>query len=99
MPADELRVRLERHARPDLATAIDGVRICRTGHAAAPGSSMSGTVLAVIAQGGKRLAGGGRVLEDGWGQYPVASVDVPVAGRAPRAAPGKPPPAFRVTRE
>ena len=47
MPVDELRVLLERHARPDLATAIDGVRICKTDHAAAPGSSMSGMVLAV----------------------------------------------------
>jgi uncharacterized protein (DUF302 family) len=29
----ELRALLERHARPDLATATDGVRICKTDHA------------------------------------------------------------------
>jgi AraC-like DNA-binding protein len=99
MPVDELRVLLERHARPDLATAIDGVRICKTDHAAAPGSSMSGTVLAVIAQGGKRLALGDRVLEYGPGQYLVASVDVPVTGQATGAAPGKPVLGFGMTLE
>src|SRR5258708_36525504 len=99
MPVDELRVLLKRHARPDLATAIDGVRICKTDHAAAPGSSMSGTVLAVIAQGGKRLALGDRILEDGPGQYLVASVDVPVTGHATGAAPGKPAPGFGMTLE
>jgi AraC-like DNA-binding protein len=99
MPVDELRVLLERHARPDLATAIDGVRICKTDHAAAPGSSMSGTVLAVVAQGGKRLAVGDRVLEYGCGQYLVASVDVPVTGHATGAAPGKPALGFGMTLE
>ncbi|MCW2859404.1 MAG: AraC family transcriptional regulator, partial [Actinoallomurus sp.] len=61
MSLDELRELLERHVRPDLTTAIDGVRICKIDHAASPESSMSGTVLAVIARGGKRLALGDRV--------------------------------------
>ncbi|HYZ52180.1 MAG TPA: hypothetical protein VE733_01520 [Streptosporangiaceae bacterium] len=56
MSLDELRELLERHVRPDLTTAVDGVRICKADHTVSPGSSMSGTVLAVIAQGGKRLA-------------------------------------------
>jgi CRP-like cAMP-binding protein len=46
---DELRELLGRHARPDLSTAIDGVRICKADHAASPESSMFGTVLAVVA--------------------------------------------------
>ena len=41
---------------------------------------MSGTVLAIIAQGDKRLALGDRVYEYGAGQYLVASVDLPVTG-------------------
>ena len=41
---------------------------------------MSGTVLAVIAQGGKRLALGNRVYDYGVGQYLIASVDLPVTG-------------------
>ena len=51
---------------------------------------MSGTVLAVIAQGAKRLALGDRVYEYRAGQYLVASVDLPVTGHfvdaSPRAA-------------
>ena len=87
---DELRELLERHVRPDLATAIDGVRICKADHAVSPESAMSGTVLAVIAQGRKRLALGDRVYEYGRGQYLVASVDLPVTGHFVGAAPGHP---------
>jgi AraC-like DNA-binding protein len=46
---------------------------------------MSGTVLAVIAQGSKRLALGDRVYEYGAGQYLVASVDLPVTGQFTQA--------------
>jgi AraC-like DNA-binding protein len=80
MSLDELRDLLERHARPGLTTAIDGVRVCKVDHAVSPESSMSGTVLAVIAQGSKHLALGDRVYEYGAGQYLVASVDLPVTG-------------------
>ena len=80
MSLGEFRELLARHVRPDLTTAIEGVRICRADHTAPAGSSMSGTVLAVVAQGGKRLALGERVYEYGAGQYLVASVDLPVTG-------------------
>lgn len=80
MSLDELRELLRRHARPGLTTAIDGVRVCMADHAVAPVSSMSGTVLAIVAQGGKRLALGDRVYEYGAGQYLAASVDLPVTG-------------------
>jgi AraC-like DNA-binding protein len=80
MALDELRALLTRHARPDQTTAIDDVLIARTEHAEPPSSSMSGTVLALIAQGAKRLALGDRVYEYRAGQYLVASVDLPVTG-------------------
>ncbi|MER5515954.1 AraC family transcriptional regulator [Streptomyces sp. NPDC002763] len=99
MSLDELRALLDRHARPDLTTAIDGVRICRIDHAAAPESSMSGTVLAVIAQGGKRLASGDRLYDYRAGQYLVASVDVPVTGQVMDTAPGRPTLGFGMTLE
>jgi AraC-like DNA-binding protein len=99
MSVAEFRKLLERHARPDLTTAIDGVRICRTDHTAAPDSAMSGTVLAVIAQGGKRLALGERVYEYGAGQYLVASVDLPVTGQAIDADPDHPTLGFGMTLE
>jgi AraC-like DNA-binding protein len=99
MSLDELRELLERHVRPDLTTAIDGVRICRADHIVSPQSSMSGTVLAVIARGGKRLALGDRVYEYGAGQYLVASVDLPVTGHVVDAAPGHPTLGFGMTLE
>jgi AraC-like DNA-binding protein len=99
MSLDELRELLERHVRPDLTTAIDGVRICKVDHAASPESSMSGTVLAVIARGGKRLALGDRLYEYGAGQYLVASVDLPVTGHVIDAAPGHPALGFGMTLE
>jgi hypothetical protein len=96
---NELRALLDKHARPDLATAIDGVRICKVDYAAAPESSMSGTVLAVIAQGSKRLALGDRFYDYGAGQYLVASVDVPVTGQVIDVAPGMPTLGFGMTLE
>jgi AraC-like DNA-binding protein len=80
MPLDEMCALLDRHARPDLSTAIDGVQACRFDQRSAPGAGMSGTVLAVIAQGGKRLALGERLYEYRAGQYLVTSVDLPVTG-------------------
>jgi AraC-like DNA-binding protein len=99
MSVNELRGLLERHVRPDLTTAIDGVRICKFDHAASPGSSMSGTVLAVIAQGGKRLALGGRFYDYGVGQYLIASVDLPVTGHVTGASAGHPTLGFGMTLE
>jgi AraC-like DNA-binding protein len=99
MSLDEFRELLERHVRPDLTTAIDGVRICKVDHTASPESSMSGTVLAVVAQGGKRLALGDRVYEYGAGQFLVASVDLPVTGHFIDADPGRPALGFGMTLE
>jgi AraC-like DNA-binding protein len=99
MPAEELRDLLRRHARPDLSTAIDGVRICKVDHNRPPESSMSGTMLAVIAQGTKRLALGDRFYDYGSGQYLVASVDVPVTGHVVDADPDRPVLGFGMTLE
>jgi AraC-like DNA-binding protein len=96
---DEFRELLGRHARPDLATAIDGVRICRSEHTAAPESSMSGTVVAIIAQGRKRLALGDCFYDYGVGQYLVASVDLPVTGQVIDAVPSRPALGFGMTLE
>ncbi|MEV7344147.1 AraC family transcriptional regulator [Streptomyces sp. NPDC093544] len=99
MSLGELRDLLERHVRPDLTTAIDEVRICKADHAVPPESAMSGTVLAVIAQGRKRLALGDRVYEYGAGQYLITSVDLPVTGHFVDAAPGRPTLGFGMTLE
>jgi AraC-like DNA-binding protein len=95
---DELGKLLERHVGPDLTTAIDGVRICKTDLTVSPESSTTGTVLVVIAQGGKRLALGDRFYEYGAGQYLVASLDLAVTGRV-IDAPGHPTLSFGMTLE
>jgi len=99
MSLNGLRELLERHARPDGTTAIDGVRICKVDHTVPPQSSMSGTVLAVVAQGAKRLALGDRVYDYGAGQYLVASVDLPVTGHVIDADRGRPALGFGMTLE
>ncbi|WP_329385855.1 AraC family transcriptional regulator [Streptomyces sp. NBC_01716] len=90
MPLEEFRSLLDRHARADWTTSIDGVLISKVDRADPPAPSMSGTVLAVIAQGAKRLALGDRVYEYGPGQFLVASVDLPVTGQFTQAEPGLP---------
>jgi AraC-like DNA-binding protein len=61
-------------------TAIDGVLVSSVTEEAEAVAPTSGTVFAVIAQGGKRLAVGERVYEYRAGQYLVASLDLPVTG-------------------
>lgn len=81
MSLDELRELLARHARADQTTALDGIRVCRFDHPIAPAASMSGTSLAIVAQGTKRLAFGDQVYDYGPGQYLVTSADLPVTGQ------------------
>ncbi|WNV85669.1 AraC family transcriptional regulator [Umezawaea sp. Da 62-37] len=90
MSLDELRDLLERHARPDMTTAVDGVLISRVERTTSPSPAMSGTVLALIAQGAKHIALGDRVYSYGAGQYLVASVDMPITGRFTEASPDRP---------
>ena len=71
---------IERHARPDDTTAIDGMLLSAAGRAGEPRASTTGTVFALIVQGSKRLAIGDRVYDYGPGQYLVASVDLPITG-------------------
>jgi AraC-like DNA-binding protein len=97
MRLDELREMLARHARADQATAIDGVLIAAVEQPAPPLPSMSGTVLALVAQGAKRLALGDRVYEYRAGQYLVASVDLPVTGHFIDVSPERPALGFGLT--
>jgi AraC-like DNA-binding protein len=77
---DELRGLILAHARPDMTTALDGVLLSRVEAVTPQVPSMTGTVLALIVQGRKRLAVGDAVHEYGPGEYVVASVDLPVTG-------------------
>lgn len=89
MLLEELRTLLDRHARADGTTPIENVLIGRE-ESHEPSASMTGTVMALIAQGAKHLALGEHVYEYGVGQYLVASVDLPVTGHFIDAGPERP---------
>jgi AraC-like DNA-binding protein len=86
----ELRALIARHARPNYATAIDGVLLSAARRPGEPRASTSGTVMALVAQGAKRLAIGDRVYDYRPGQYLVASVDLPITGHYTRASMDEP---------
>jgi AraC-like DNA-binding protein len=86
----ELRELIARHARPDETTAIDGVLLSAAIAPGEPRASTTGTVMAVIAQGSKRLAIGDRVYDYRPGQYMVASVDLPITGHYTHASTDEP---------
>lgn len=91
MDLAELRTLIARHARPGrTTTAIDDVLVSAVHRAAPPAPSMTGVVMALIAQGAKRIALGDRVHEYGAGQYLVASVDLPVTGLFTKVGPDEP---------
>ena len=91
MPLTELRSLVERHAQRGLSrTAISGVVVSRLDAPGAQDESTTGTILAVIAQGSKRLSVGATVHDYGPGEYLVASVDLPVTGQFRDASPEHP---------
>lgn len=89
MQIDELNALIARHARPDGSTPIEGVMIAQH-DASAEEISTTGTVMALIAQGEKRIALGDRVYRYGVGQYLVASIDLPITGQFVGASPEQP---------
>jgi AraC-like DNA-binding protein len=76
----ELRALIARHALNGSRTAIDGVLVTSATGPVEPVIARSGTTLAVIAEGAKRLALGGQIHDYRTGQYLVASLDLPVTG-------------------
>lgn len=85
----EIKSLIEKHARPDASTPIEGVMIARH-DLSVDEPSTSGTVMALIAQGEKRIALGDRVYRYGAGQYLVASIDLPITGQFVGASPQQP---------
>lgn len=87
---DELRALITKHATPDLTTAIPDVMVSRTTVGGPPAPSMTGTILAFVAQGRKRIALGERVYDYRAGQYLVASIDMPITGNYVGIGPSAP---------
>ncbi|MEV0064243.1 AraC family transcriptional regulator [Nocardia sp. NPDC050718] len=90
MSIDELGALLSRHVRADETTAIEGLHIAAVQRSGPPETQMSGTVLAVLAQGAKRLAVGAEMLEYRPGDYLITSLDLPVTGSFIGASPETP---------
>ncbi|GHH85113.1 AraC family transcriptional regulator [Streptomyces sulfonofaciens] len=86
---DDLRALIARHAGQP-AGAIDGLLLSSVDRPTEPTSSITDPVLAVVAQGAKRLTLGDRIYDYGAGQYLVVSVGLPVSGHFTRASPQKP---------
>jgi AraC-like DNA-binding protein len=88
MSLQQFRELVDRHAQPGIAaTAIPGVAVSRMTADGSPDESTTGTILAVVAQGTKRLSVGGTLHDYGPGQYLIASVDLPVSGQFTEASP------------
>lgn len=91
MSFEEFRTLVARHASPGITkTPIAGVVVSRMDQDGSQDESTTGTILAVVAQGTKRLSVGGTVHDYGAGQYLVASVDLPVSGHFTDATPEHP---------
>lgn len=97
MALDELRDLLARHARADLGSPIEDVRIFRADRPNPPTPTTYGKVLALVAQGVKRFALNDRLYEYRAGQYLVASVDLPVTAYFAQATPEQPALGFGLT--
>jgi len=91
MSFEEFRALVAQHAPGGISsTAIPGVLVSRMSDGGSQDESTTGTVLAIVAQGTKRLSVGGSVHDYGAGQYLVASVDLPVSGQFTDATPEHP---------
>jgi AraC-like DNA-binding protein len=78
---DEIRTRIEVHARRDLSTSIDGLLLSNVPTTpATPEYSVTHPLLVVMAEGGKRLLLGDRVIEYGRGDCLVITANLPVTG-------------------
>ena len=85
----EIRGLIAAHARPDLATPIDGLLLSKV-ETATPEYSLTEPLLVVMAQGGKRLLLGDQVHEYRAGQCLVVTADLPVTGHFLDASPQAP---------
>lgn len=91
MTVQELGALVAQHASQGVTpTRIPGVSVARMDGTGSLDESSTGTVLAMIANGTKRLSVGDTVHDYGPGQYLVASVDLPVTGQFTDATPERP---------
>ncbi|HVV09520.1 AraC family transcriptional regulator [Amycolatopsis sp.] len=76
---DEIRALIDRHARPDLRTPVEGLLLSKV-DSKEPDHSLTEPLLVLMAQGGKRLLLGDEVYEYRAGQCLVVTTSLPVTG-------------------
>ncbi|MEV4311869.1 AraC family transcriptional regulator [Actinocrispum sp. NPDC049592] len=76
---DEITGLIERHARPDMQTAIDGL-VLSIAESSAPDYTLAEPLFVLMAKGGKRLFLGDQLFEYRSGQCLVVTADLPVTG-------------------
>jgi AraC-like DNA-binding protein len=86
---EELRRLIAVHAGRG-GTPIDGLFLASVDAPTAPMSSIASPILAVVAQGAKRLVFDDRVYDYGAGDYLVVTVDLPVSGQFIEASKARP---------
>ncbi|MCI3278044.1 AraC family transcriptional regulator [Streptomyces cylindrosporus] len=88
MSLDELRTLIARHAaRP---TAVDWLMFSAQERPTAPQAGIADPVVALVAQGSKRLVLGDRVYDYGAGRYLVVPLGLPVTGHVTQASAERP---------
>jgi AraC-like DNA-binding protein len=86
---DELRASITHFAeRP--RHAIDGLLLSVVDRPTPPTATVADPVLAVVAQGAKRINLGDQIYDYGAGQYLVVSVGLPITGHFSQASPDRP---------
>jgi AraC-like DNA-binding protein len=86
-----LKELIGRHAGEGLTpTALPGVSLLRATATTEPLGEVAEPAVAVIAQGAKETALGGRVFRHGAGQFAIVPVELPVTGHITQASPGAP---------
>ncbi|WP_405866436.1 AraC family transcriptional regulator N-terminal domain-containing protein [Streptomyces sp. NBC_00005] len=89
MSLDELRTLIARHAGRSTA-AVDGLLLSADHRPTPPRAGIADPVLALVAQGSKRLVLGDRVYDYGAGQYLVVPLGLPVTGHVTQASSQRP---------
>ncbi|MFG2791051.1 AraC family transcriptional regulator N-terminal domain-containing protein [Streptomyces sp. NPDC048419] len=89
MSMEELRTLIARHVGRSTA-AIDGLLLSAEYRPTPPQAGIADPVLALVAQGAKRIVLGDRVYDYGAGQYLVVPLDLPVTGHVTEASPQRP---------
>lgn len=76
----EICERIEKHARPDMQTRIDGLLLSKVAGSPKPDYTLTEPLLVVMARGGKRIMVGDEIFEYRTGEMLIITASLPVTG-------------------